>query len=307
MDSVRKNTSPNSPYHTRFLMFLFLAMIAGVQSKPVLAATPQATTTDLAVTSNGASVTDVQEGAPVTFTASVTSGSMPVTTGQVTFCNATAPLCTDINLLGTAQLSTTGTATLPFHPTPGSHSYKAIYLGTPNGATAFSGSSSTEVPLNVIAATTTSIQQNGFAGSYTLTATVAGSGPSAAPTGTVSFLDTSDGNRVLGTALLGNGIGGMNLVNRANFPAGRAPMAVSDFNGDGNSDLAITSQSGDSITILLSNGDGTFRTAATLAVSLPDLIAAGDFNGDGNSDLAITSLSRACFKNRFGLKAGTYV
>lgn len=133
---MRKSTSANPSYHIRFLTLLSIALIAGLQSRPALAATPQATTTELAVTSAGTSVTDVQQGALVTLTATVTSGSVPVTTGQVLFCNAAAPLCTDINQLGTAQLDGTGTALLRFHPAPGSHSYKAVFVGTPNGTAA---------------------------------------------------------------------------------------------------------------------------------------------------------------------------
>ena len=38
--------------------------------------------------------------------------------------------CEDIHLLGTAQLTSAGTAVLKFIPGMGSHSYKAVFVGT---------------------------------------------------------------------------------------------------------------------------------------------------------------------------------
>ena len=71
----------------------------------------------------------------MTLTATVTVGSNPVTPGQINFCDAAADHCTDIHLLGTAQLTTKGTAALYLRcPGIGSHSYKAVFLGTPDAA-----------------------------------------------------------------------------------------------------------------------------------------------------------------------------
>ncbi len=128
-------------------------------------------------------------------------------------------------------------------------------------------------------------------GNYTLTATVVGNGRTA-PTGTVSFLDTSNGNAVLGTATLGAGTAGPNFWNSSNPAAGLSAnaVAVGDFNGDGILDLAVADGSGD-ITVLLGNGDGTFTLAAASPATgtVPNSIATGDFNGDGILDLAVGS------------------
>jgi hypothetical protein len=77
------------------------------------AATPAATTTTLAVTSAGKPVTTVARGAVVTLTATVQSSGAVVTPGTVNFCDASVTYCTDIHLIGTAQLTNAGTATLP--------------------------------------------------------------------------------------------------------------------------------------------------------------------------------------------------
>jgi hypothetical protein len=80
------------------------------------------------------------------------------------------------------------------------------------------------------------------------------------------------------------------------YDAGSNPSAVvtADFNGDGHLDLATANSSSNDVSVLLGNGDGTFRTAqnyATSDVYGPDCIAAGDFNGDRNLDLVTGSLT----------------
>ena len=71
-------------------------------------------------------------------------------------------------------------------------------------------------------------------------------------------------------------------------------ITVGDFNADSKLDVAIggfdNTTSQPVIQILLGNGDGTFSTGQTIAVStIPNSIATGDFNGDGKLDLAIVS------------------
>jgi hypothetical protein len=71
------------------------------------------------------------------------------------------------------------------------------------------------------------------------------------------------------------------------FPSG---IAVADFNGDGYPDLAVTNQNDNSVSILLGNGDGTFRAGVVLvAGQRTDRDGDADFNNDGFQDLAVVN------------------
>jgi len=65
-------------------------------------------------------------------------------------------------------------------------------------------------------------------------------------------------------------------------------IAVGDFNGDGNADLAIANEFSNTVTVLLGNGDGTFAPGPSpLTGGSPSAVAIGDFNGDGIPDVAV--------------------
>lgn len=91
--------------------------------------------------------------------------------------------------------------------------------------------------------------------------------------------------------LLGKGDGTFDSPVR--YYAGVRPyqLALGDFNGDGNLDIAVVPINGkSSILVLLGNGDGTFGKAKAYPSGLfPASIVAADFNGDGILDLAITN------------------
>jgi len=263
-----------------------------------------ATTTSLAVTAGGAAVTSVTPKTVVSLTATVQAAGAPATLGQVNFCDASVTYCTDIHLLGTAALTNAGTATFKFVPGPGVHSYKAVFAGNSSDlSSTSSGLSLTVGPApSPLYSDTTAISANGLPGNYSLTATVVGSGGSATPTGSISFLDTSFGNTSLGTASLGPGTAGAGWILSQTPSASSSPSSelIADFNGDGIPDLALmwTNGSTDTATVMImfGKGDGTFtagpttQTQASASFS-PVTMIAGDFNGDGKTDLVLLSYS----------------
>jgi len=65
---------------------------------------------------------------------------------------------------------------------------------------------------------------------------------------------------------------------------------VGDFNGDGIADVAVANYGNNNVSVLLGNGDGTFRPALNFPVGiLPSAVAIGHFNGDAAQDLAVTN------------------
>jgi FG-GAP-like repeat len=95
------------------------------------------------------------------------------------------------------------------------------------------------------------------------------------------------------------------------------PMAVGDFDGDGNADLAVASSEAldawpayyvyTVIEVLPGRGDGSFDPARAAYVSDQHVIwgiAAGDVNGDGRSDLAVNGSEFSLLGNADGSFSG---
>src|ERR1039458_8958743 len=110
--------------------------------------------------------------------------------------------------------------------------------------------------------------------------------------------------------------------------AGKGPqsIALGDFNNDGNLDMAIVNSTDNTVSILLSNGDGTFTgpAGAVLPPGVPagyppgpssptykvghnpQFVVAGDFNNDGKLDLAVANENDNTISILLGNGNGTF-
>jgi len=75
-------------------------------------------------------------------------------------------------------------------------------------------------------------------------------------------------------------------------PGGAMSVAVGDLNLDGIPDLVVANQSPGTVSVLLGNGDGTFRAAVTYDSGagiggIVESVAIADVNGDGKPDLVV--------------------
>jgi hypothetical protein len=98
-----------------------------------------------------------------------------------------------------------------------------------------------------------------------------------------------------------------------NSPAavGKTPIAVAagDLNGDAVPDLAVVNQADNSISILLSNGDGTFSAASgspLATAATPAGIVVADFTNGTNNDLVVTNQGQGTLGIYVGLGLGTF-
>jgi hypothetical protein len=103
----------------------------------------------------------------------------------------------------------------------------------------------------------------------------------------------ADGGLAQVYVLLGNGDGSFQpKTPDRTFSVGPFPIrvAVGDFNRDGNPDIVVANGGGNSVSVLLGNGDGFFQAAQNFSAgSYPSSVAVGDFNGDGWPDLVVAN------------------
>ena len=219
-------------------------------------------------------------GQPVNLTATVAPS---IATGKVTFYDGVTFLGVGMLVHGQASLSTTFIAA-------GHRSLTAFYSG--DGTHGSSVSMGVALTVNPVASLTfaaapgtpTAVQNQGFMaiGDFN------GDGKP-----DLAVVDSVDS---LVRVFLGNGTGGFTEATGSPYATSYNPtnVAVGDFNGDGNQDLAITTANGGlyQLTVLLGNGSGSFAKAAGSPFALGGIIqqfVVGDFNGDGKADLAVSN------------------
>ena len=95
----------------------------------------------------------------------------------------------------------------------------------------------------------------------------------------------------------------------ASYPVGKNPTSVTtgDFNGDGFTDLVTTNIGDNTLSVLLGNGDGTFKEQTQVqATRDPRALVVNDFNGDGRLDLAVACSGSDQVAIFFGLPQGAF-
>ncbi len=241
-------------------------------------------------------------GTAVTLTATVVSAGTPVTPGTVTFCDLNfAKTCAGLAVIGTAQLTAAGKASIVIRLGAGSHSLEAVFAGT--NSLASSESAPDEL---TVSGTLTRGTQLSFSNSAT--PAVTGLQPGAVAVGDFN----NDGNLDMAVAnatdlnqpvvdttkdvvavFLGKGDGTFQAG--VSYHVGAVPLGLlaADLNNDGKLDLVTVNHLDGTVSVLLGNGDGSFQTDQAIPV-MPqymslNAITVADMNGDGNLDLLVAS------------------
>jgi hypothetical protein len=110
---------------------------------------------------------------------------------------------------------------------------------------------------------------------------------------------------------LNDGAGAFTEAGGSPVTVGAGPLRVvtADLNNDGAADLVVSNYDGNSISVLLGNGDGTFSAAPGSSQALgtnPLGLTGADINGDGNPDVVVTNRGASTFSLYTGNGDGTF-
>jgi VCBS repeat-containing protein len=165
----------------------------------------------------------------------------------------------------------------------------------------FNGDSDPDLAVANQLSNNVSVLLGGAGGSFTRQTPdlAVGLGPTSVAVGDFNGDDDPDlavANQFDGTVsvLLGTTGGGFSGPTPAGNYSGSDPMsvAVGDFNGDADPDLAVGDMSPGEVLVFLGGAGGTFSGPTTLTVdSGVSSVAVGDFNRDGDPDLAVANFN----------------
>ncbi|MBB5060576.1 hypothetical protein HDF16_005312 [Granulicella aggregans] len=301
------------PAPRRLPLLVLCVLVLTALCIPSLAYAGTATATTLQVTP-----VCLSQGCVTTLTATVVADPSAVHPGLVYFCDGTAASCENGIPVGRAQLLVNGTATIKSVLPSGIHHLHAVFHGTSTYNASSSATHDLTVAASTSIATQTYIGSSNTAlppGEYSLSGVANSLGPSA-PTGSISYRDTSYGNAVLATAPLGAGTAPQFIYNTGGLDFSQIPGTIlasaskpvsGDFNNDGFQDILVLDQAG--LQVLLGSGTGRFTAAPKGANNLPAVVCSmlvADFNSDGKLDIAFSDPNGKSIRVSFGNGDGTF-
>ena len=236
---------------------------------------------------------------PVTISAEASSGL------AVGFSSLTSAVCAVSG--NTVTLVAAGTCTIR-----ASQAGNANYSAAPNVSRSFTVTSVLQsqtitfgalsnqtfgaAPFTVSATASSGLLVN-FASLTTLVCTISGSTVTLVSSGTCTIQASQTGNASYAAAPNVNrsfsvtqAAQTLSFAPAVNYATGTYPdgIALGDFNGDGELDLAVANAFSANVSILIGHGDGTFSPGANVpSGGFPARVGVGDFNGDGKLDLAV--------------------
>ncbi len=110
------------------------------------------------------------------------------------------------------------------------------------------------------------------------------------------------------SVFLGDGDGTLGPPVLAGVDSGYFALVAGDFDGNGTADLAASKLDGNSTSILISSGDGTFKASTDLPLpTATNSTSVGDFNGDGKLDFEVWGFPRSDVQTNLGFQFQSFL